>query len=130
MPLAEKAQGGTVDNPAPLAQPGPSPGTGSPPVVVVAPTAKALAFRMGSGLFHFNARNDGVLVSAPILSLVAICPPKAYESVPPVTSLNSNCIAFMVKFFPTGASKSQESFWLKPSGLMSGSPVTAVRFQV
>src|SRR4029077_14021418 len=75
MPFAEKAHGGTVGNPEPLPQPGPSPGTCRPPVVVVACTAKALAWRMESGLFHLMAMKVGIVVSRPSWSFADTCPP-------------------------------------------------------
>src|SRR5215813_1386945 len=77
MPLGENAQGGTLGSPEPLAQPGPSPDTGKPPVVLVACTANALVCRIASGLFHFSASNDGVVVRGPICNLLETCPPRA-----------------------------------------------------
>ncbi len=79
---------------------------------------------MASGLFHLMVMNVGMVVRRPIWSFADTCPPSEYESVPAEASLYSNCMKLTVKFFTTGVFKSQDNFSLKPSGLMSGSPVT------
>src|SRR5438093_573100 len=96
MPLGPRIQGAKREDPFTTVQPGPSPGVGNGPAgvappapVVVACTAKALAARIASGGFHFRLRKEGIAVQGPNTSFAEAWPPKAYESCPAETSLNS-----------------------------------------
>src|ERR1700730_9546754 len=88
IPLEEMAQGGTLDKPEPVAQPGPSPGIGMGGLpLVVACVANAEAFKMASGKPQSISVTDGVVVRGPNWKVADTLPPRAKESSPFATSL-------------------------------------------